>query len=35
LHQRFAIHHSTLQVELGTSTHACSLLGSQANGHAH
>ena len=35
LHERFSIHHSTLQVELGTSTHACSLLGSQAHGHAH
>jgi len=35
LHERFSIHHSTLQVELGTTAHACSLLGPQPQAHAH
>ena len=34
LEARFAIHHSTLQLERGTTQHACRLHGAAA-GHAH
>jgi len=35
LSQRFAVHHSTLQVELGTTEHACSLGRSSLTAHGH
>jgi cobalt-zinc-cadmium efflux system protein len=35
LSERFAVHHSTLQVEQGTTHHACSLHPATATGHSH
>ena len=35
LKERFSIHHSTLQIELGTTTHACSLSPDALAAHAH
>ena len=35
LQEHFSIHHSTLQVELGTTAHACSLLGARPLAHVH
>ncbi len=35
LRQQFAIHHSTLQTELGTTAHACCLADAKPDGHGH